>query len=114
MIDEEVKSNCVFCDRSGKMNHVTAKILTDKLDALQSTGEAVKYVQMAHDYLAEAQMRELLTLSAFIHDMELADKEVSAKEELGKSAKEKLDKKEAGIKYGNTDNSSQDGTGELG
>ena len=111
VVDEKPEGAvCIFCNRTGKMNQVTANILTDKLEVLENTGKAVKYVQMAHDYLAEAQMRELLTLSAFIHDMELADKEVSAKEESDK----KVLQKEADIKYGNTGKTSQNETGELG
>jgi len=78
--NEESKPHCIFCDRTGKMNQVAANVLTDKVDALKDTGMSMHFVQMAHDYLAEVQMRELLTLAAFIYDMDKSDKEASDKE----------------------------------
>ena len=96
-------TKCIFCNRQKKMNQVSSNILMDKVNALNETGEAVRYVQMAHDYLAEVQMRELLTLAAFVYDIEKADKG-----DLKKAADE-VSSKDKKI-YA----PSKDGTGELG
>lgn len=73
--NEEPKPHCIFCDRTSKMNQVAANVLTDKVDSLKDAATAMKYIQMAHDYLAEVQMRELLTLAAFIQDAEKTGQE---------------------------------------
>ena len=73
--NEEPKPLCIFCDSTSKMNQVAANVLTDKVDSLKDAATAMKYIQMAHDYLAEVQMRELLTLAAFIQDAEKTGQE---------------------------------------